>query len=277
MFDQRLFLLVFLVLFLAIFVMCILKVKKNVDKKSELQTWAQSTKSFVINLDKNVNRLNRFLKSYRSSDLSEVPLYRFNAIRGKSLDLKNYVTDKAYDQIVSAENNGYRLRHYELTRGAVGCFLSHTKLYEQLLEDKNCDFYIIFEDDSIVPPHVINEMRYFVEHAPQDWDMLVFGVIREVVSASNTYYKKVKSWWGLFGYIINKRGAKKFIDEYNATGRKIDKQIDSMMSLMIVQNKLNVYSTKITLIKHNSDGTDIQLPVKVASNIDPFKYEGIEL
>lgn len=230
---------------------------------------------FVINLEKNAERLNHFLNSYFNSDLNVIKLERFNAIYGRKLDLKDYVTNKAYDQIISAEKNGYRVRHYELTRGAVGCFLSHASIFKKLLSDNKHEFYMIFEDDAFVPPKVIHRLEYFVTNAPNDWDILVFGVIREVLYDKGQLFDKVKTWWGLFGYIINKRGAEKFMREFQVN--KIDKQIDSMMSMMIVENKLNVYSSRIHLISHNAEGTDIQLPIKVQRNIDPFKYGNVEL
>jgi GR25 family glycosyltransferase involved in LPS biosynthesis len=212
------------------------------------------------------------------SDIRVIPLERFNAIDGKKLDIKNIVTDKAYKQILSAENNGYRLRHYELTRGAVGCFMSHTSLFKRLRDDESKEFYLIFEDDAMIQPRVIEYIKYYINNAPKDWDMIMFGVLREVISKQGKDYDKVKVWWGLFGYAVSKKGANTFLDYLNTHG-KIDKQIDSMMSMMTVENRLAVYSTKIHFIGHNEEGarTDIQLPVRLAKNINPFKYDNIEL
>ena len=273
--DQRLLLIVFILLFLALLIVCLINVGTKIRHDNKIKELGKRMQCYVINLEKNVERLNHFLNSYSKSDLSALKLERFNAINGKKLDLKDYVTNKAYDQIISAERNGYRVRHYELTRGAVGCFLSHASIFKKLLTDDKHEFYMIFEDDAFVPPKIIDRLEYLINHAPQDWDILVFGVIREVLSDRGILYDKVKAWWGLFGYIINKRGAEKFMKEFQAN--KIDKQIDSMMSMMIVENKLNVYSSRVHLISHNAEGTDIQLPVKVQRNIDPFKYGNIEL
>jgi len=273
--DQRLLLIVFVLLFLAILIICVINFSNRISHNKKIKALEKRMKCFVINLEKNAERLNHFLNSYSKSDLSAIKLERFNAINGRKLDLKDYVTNKANDQIISAEKNGYRVRHYELTRGAVGCFLSHASIFKKLLSDDKHEFYMIFEDDAFVPPKVINRLEHLISHAPQDWDILVFGVIREVLAEKGQLFDKVKAWWGLFGYVINKRGAEKFMNEFKTN--KIDKQIDSMMSMMIVENKLNVYSSKDHLISHNAEGTDIQLPVKVQRNIDPFKYGNIEL
>jgi GR25 family glycosyltransferase involved in LPS biosynthesis len=260
------------------FMVCVYQIVIILKTKSQTKQFSSTTKSYVINLEKNKDRLALFTRRYFESDISKIELDRFNAVNGKTIDIRNYVTEKAYRQISNAEENGYRLRHYELTRGAVGCFLSHTALYAKLLKDDSKEFYIIFEDDAVVPPVVLKQIEYYLSNAPQDWDILLFGAIRQIIKEKTESYNKINAWWGLFGYAINKRGAKKFMDELEKQ-QKIDKQIDSMMSMMIVENKLNVYSTRKTLINHNADGleTDIQLPIKVAKNIDPFKYDDVEL
>jgi GR25 family glycosyltransferase involved in LPS biosynthesis len=276
MFTQWWLLILFIILFVLLLVIIIIYVGFKVNNSKIITTFSKKTKSFVINLEKNADRLTRFKDSYDESDINIIPLERFNAVNGKTLDLEKYVTEKAYDQIVSAEKNGYRLRHYELTRGAVGCFMSHRTLYKKLIDDPDHDFYLIFEDDAFTPKNLIKPLQLYIDNAPYDWDILLFGVIREVIDKKGKLFDKVKTWWGLFGYAINKKGAKKFINELNVK-KRIDKQIDSMMSMMIQDNKLNVYSSSVDLIKHDSRGTDIQLPIKLQSEINPYKYENIEL
>lgn len=266
----------FIILFVVLLIITIIYVGTKINNSKIIKKFSKKTKSFVINLEKNADRLARFTDSYDESDINIIPLERFNAVNGKTLELQKYVTDKAYDQINSAETNGYRLRHYELTRGAVGCFMSHTTLYKKLLDDREYDFYLIFEDDAFVPQSVIKPLQLYLDNAPYDWDIIVFGVIREVIDQKGKLFDKVKTWWGLFGYAINKKGAKKFVNELNEK-KRIDKQIDSMMSMMIQENKLNVYSSSVHLIKHDSDGTDIQLPIKLQSDINPYNYENVEL
>lgn len=229
----------------------------------------------VINLDKNILRMKRFYNSYNKSDLSEIPLKRFSAINGNDIDLKYYVTYDAYIQILNSEKTGYRDHHYELTRGAVGCFLSHASLFKQLCSDVDNDYYVIFEDDAHIPLKVIKKMEFIVQNAPKDWDVILFGSIREVLFEKNLFYDKVKAFWGNHGYAINKKGCKKFMDVYRKN--KIDKQIDSMMSLMTIKNNLIIYSPHMHLITSNSDGTDIQLPIRDNPMVNPYLYKDIEL
>lgn len=279
MLDNKIYLLIiFLVTFIVVLVFYIIHKNMMIKIDNKQKQFALKTKCFVINLDRNYKRLHLFLNSYNNSDITAIELKRFSAIDGKTVDIKKYVTDDAFQQIDSAETNGYRLRHYELTRGAVGCFLSHTSLYNELVNDNDNDIYIIFEDDAKLPKQCISKIIFFIENAPADWDILLFGTIRQVISHRSPLYDKVLSWWGLYGYAINKKGANKFLTELALSG-KIDKQIDSIMSYIVHEKKLNVYSSRIQFINHNADGTetDIQLPVRISKNIDPFKYGQVEL
>lgn len=252
------------------------KYKYSLDNIREIQTLPKKTKSFVINLDRNKDRLNKFITQYYASDLSIIPLQRFTAIDGKTVDLNKYVSEDAYKQILFSEKSGYRLRHYEMTKGAVGCFISHTALYNMLLKDHDVDYYIIFEDDTVIPKQIISLIHLYISNVPDDWDILLFGILRENVNTKINIYDKVDTWWGLFSYAINKKGALKFLNELDII-KKVDQQIDSMMSLMAKQGKLNVYSTSIYLFKQGYNKSDIQVPVKIQLNINPYKYKNIEL
>ena len=274
MFDTRILIVIIFLVLIIFFILSILYIKlRNGNQISLLKL--NKSKCFVINLEKNTARLDNFLDSFNHSDLSPMGVQRFNAILGKNIDLKQYVTERAYTQIISAEKNGYRLRHYELTRGAVGCFLSHTALYKKLLNDPDADQYIIFEDDAYIPPDTLTRIVFLLENAPKEWDILMFGVIRGVPVAVGEIFTQLKTWWGLYGYVINKKGAKKFMDEFNQ--HMIDMQIDSLMSLMAVEDRFNAYASRYHIIKHNASGTDIQLPVRLALDVDPYLYDDVEL
>lgn len=233
-----------------------------------------NTKCWVINLSKNKDRYKRFRYYYDNSDLNKLELERFDAIYGKDLDVKNYITPKAYEILLENEKNKYRTKHYELTRGAIGCYLSHAALYQKLLEDKQYDYYIIFEDDAALMSRVYQRMGEAITLAPNDWDIILFSPIMEVLNGQNKKFKKMQTFWGLCGYAISKRGAQKCINEFNK--KPINMQIDSKLSLMIMQDKLNVYGYKDKTIWHDrSQGTDIQMPVKPIIGVNPYYIEDL--
>lgn len=233
-----------------------------------------SIKCWVINLDKNKDRLDRFMQYYNDSDLKQYELERFQAIYGKELDIEKYVTAKAYEDLLVNEKNNHRTKHYQLTRGAVGCYLSHSTLYEKLLKDDKHDYYFIFEDDAAVLPKVADRINLAIQKAPSDWDIILFSPIYEVEKHVGTYVREPEHFWGLIGYAINKKGAAQFIEEFHK--KKISMQIDSKMTLMIQQKKLRVYIMNEKVIWHDRNIlTDIQMKVKDVPGIDPFVLEDV--
>jgi GR25 family glycosyltransferase involved in LPS biosynthesis len=232
------------------------------------------TKCWVINLKKNVTRLNRFTHFYKESDIATLPLQTFEAIYGKGLDPTKYLSTDAYDTLLLNEKNNYRTKHYQLTRGAIGCYLSHVAIIKKLLDDPDVDYYFIFEDDAAILPSVYDKFSMAIKYAPSDWDMINFSPIMQVVSEESPLFKKFDAFWGTCGYAINKKGAKIFMDEFNR--KLITMQVDSKMSYMITHNDFNVYGYKQQTIWHDhAMGTDIQMPLKKIPNINPFIIEDI--
>lgn len=214
-------------------------------------------KAHVINLKKNTDRYERFMNSYKL----KIPLERFDAIVGKDLDPEKYISKNAYDMLLQSEKNGYRKRHSELTRGAIGCYLSHVELYKKLLND-TCDYYIIFEDDSELLKNTDKVIHEAIINAPDDWDMINFSrdygyTYTQIINK----YIRYNHFYGLTCYIINKKGAKKFLNEFES--KPITMQIDSKMSFMIQNKQFVVYGYKDNILKSHRDyGTDIQIPIQ---------------
>ena len=62
------------------------------------------------------------------------------------------------------------------------------------------------------------------------------------------------------------------MEETNAN--KIDGQIDSYLSRMIQQKKMNVYATKKHLVKSNAVDTNIQVILKPLKGVNPYDFKG---
>ena len=230
-------------------------------------------RTYVINMDKDVERYNKIASYYHNSDLSDLPLERYSAVVGKNVEPSDWLTDDAINDFKQVLNNGYRTHHYQLTYGGIGCFLSHYNLAKQLLgEKKNVDAYIVFEDDTAIPRNLLSHIERNISEFPEDWDYLMFYTIRANGEPSTNKLNKLKSFWGLNGYIINKKGARKLVEETNTN--KIDGQIDSYLSRMIQQKKMNVYATKKHLVKSNAQDTNIQVILKPSKGVNPYDFKG---
>lgn len=232
----------------------------------------RNTTAYVINLDKNTNRLEEFSKSYNSSDISEITMNRFSAILGKNVNIQDWLTDEAIEELYTVEKKGYRTRHYQLTRGAIGCFLSHYELSKKLLSDKRNDYYIIMEDDININPNGFREMQESLLNAPENWDIILFGFHRIIHPEYTGKFIKPGGFWGTHGYVINRKGAKKLVDETNSI--KIDGQIDAFMSRMNQQGKIQIYAYKSNLFFPVGNTSDIQYGLRPRDGIDPFNFKG---
>jgi GR25 family glycosyltransferase involved in LPS biosynthesis len=228
-------------------------------------------KPFVINLDRNGDRLSFFMQQYNSSDLVDVPVQRLKAIDGNNVDVKSIVTPHALEQIKSTEESGFRSKHYQITKGAVGCFLSHLNLYHKLLLDEsNIDAYLIFEDDCLIHKKSMKFIDYFLRPnvVPQGWDMIVLGNFYMNGNVSTDHFFKPDRFFGLYGYIINRSGARK-VTQYMAE-HKISRQIDSELTLI---EGMNIYLTKYKIVKpSNRFESDIQVPIDPQFD-DPFDMD----
>ena len=178
-------------------------------------------------------------------------------------------------QVNKTEKTKRRTHHYQLTKGAVGCFLSHYTLVKQLLDDNSADYYLILEDDIMVNEKILSTIKRYLSIVPTDWDILQLSTLRCVKYNVVGEFVEPSGFWGMQSYIINKRGAKKLVNEVN--NHKIDGQIDAYLSRMKQQNKIKIYITKKRLFFTNENGikSDIQCKVvKEDPNENPFNYKG---
>lgn len=231
--------------------------------------------TWVINLDKNKDRWNTLYKSYKASDLSAVKLNRFSAVQGNKVNLDEYVSQRALQDLILTERYGYRTNHTQLTKGAVGCYLSHVFLMYKLLASQQ-DMFIMLEDDIIIPKRCLKSVKHAIDKAPPDWDMLLLGYGRLSGTFYNRTYVRVDGMWGTHAYIINKKGARRFLENYKED--KVDAQIDMYMGYLSQSKKMNIYAMKPKIIGDPSwDDTDIQVDNDIITKPgeNPFMYRSL--
>lgn len=111
----------------------------------------------VINLDRSFERLKRFLKL--NSHLTDV--VRVPAVDGSTLDREALI------------QSGYINRDLPYSPGALGCALSHLKLWEMAaFEDRSIT---ILEDDAVVSYQFENRARGVLSIIRGDWDIVQWG------------------------------------------------------------------------------------------------------
>jgi GR25 family glycosyltransferase involved in LPS biosynthesis len=144
-------------------------------------------------------------------------------------NIKNYDMIEAIDGIELKNSRElqdlFKDNNFNNRNGVIGCALSHLKLWNQLINDENNNYYVILEDDIELYPnfkkklieHCILFQKYDVEH-------LSLGVYdcnkeqqKKIYTDSIKIFKKdVYKFWNItFAYIISKNAAKKIIDFTN--------------------------------------------------------------
>ena len=233
------------------------------NKKEKGLTFKTKIKTFVINLDRRQDRWDKFEKENKQ-DLDFLKFERFSAIDGKKLK-----SNRQLQQIF--ENNDYKMR-----KAMVGCFMSHVKLYCDLINsDDDTQAYLFLEDDiSIVPDFKskFNDLICKLENV--SWDIAFLGHhVRDLsnqdhfnkekypeIEKWDVYTSFVNSLGSTASYMITKDGAKKFLNFLNRTGAT--NGIDTCLQKSA--NELNVYYCSPHLIYSecfrgdNNPDSDIQ-------------------
>lgn len=196
-------------------------------------------KIYYINLERRPDRLEHILNEINKIKFKG-EVERIDAIDGKKLDLnklsRNVIKENAILDAINPESALY----YKMTRGAIGCALSHRECYLKIIKECNdTDYVLILEDDASIDPNIIPKLKKYLKYIPK-YDCLFLG---SHYYKENPYYKgttlydKIFACWGLFGYIINKKAAKIFMTMF-----PLSKQIDSEM--IKVLKKMNTFSLK---------------------------------
>ena len=97
---------------------------------------------YVINLDSSPKRFETIHAQTKKMGLE---IKRISGING------NELTDAEIKENYSETLNNKRFRR-KLTRGEIGCHLSHRKIWKKLV-DENIDIAIILEDDALLMPY----------------------------------------------------------------------------------------------------------------------------
>ena len=113
----------------------------------------------LINLDRSTERLRRF--NERNGHLDNV--VRVSATDGSTLDREALIS------------SGCISGDLEYGPGALGCALSHVKLWEMAVAQNQS--ITIFEDDIIVSQQFAKRAREVLSVLPTDWDIILWGYI----------------------------------------------------------------------------------------------------
>jgi GR25 family glycosyltransferase involved in LPS biosynthesis len=224
---------------------------------------------YLINMQANSDRLESFIEQYMMSDLRYKKFSRFAAVDGATLDTGAFVTQFALDEINTTLSSGYRTKHYQLTKGAVGCYLSHLSLYNKIAKG-DAPYGLIFEDDVRIDSNLFAKINKNLETIPNNWDILLFGCHCIVCDKFEKHYD-AERFFLLHAYIVKKESARKIFNYLDK--KKIEQQIDSELSDMVTVGQLKIFCLRDTIARQDNRTfrTTIQTPLKMVAGVDPYQ------
>lgn len=163
------------------------------------------------------------------------------------------------------------LAHYlQMTRPAVGCFLSHLSLWKRFLQS-GAERILILEDDAVPTPDcTLIHTRAVLAAMPADADMLLLGcTIMDGLAEPTTAPRLSRVYYynGTYGYILTRNGCQKLLPRMLPVVTHIDNQI----SLELVRDRagLRAYACEPRLIGHDfTVYSDVYVPVLDTSLAD---------
>ena len=240
---NRLFILIIIIIIIIIIIFLFFKSQATLD--------IRNIKIYVINMKSSVNRRNHIKKILRNYNYEFV-----NAVNGKELHSNDF------NNITS---NSLR----ELSRGEVGCFLSHKKVYKKFL-NSNEDYCLILEDDIQLCKNFVYEINKCLSQINNFDIFYCFNV--SLYQFYNTIGDDVKNYfpekWDknlpllldqdyskdcvlatgprlcTHAMILSKKAAKQLMNNM----RKIMVPIDVQIHFKNVRRGLNIYGSKKNLI-----------------------------
>ena len=161
-------------------------------------------KILVLNLARSPDRSARMEKSLSKLNVA----YEFaDATDGNALSADDYAK---YSEPLANKVSGR-----PLSKGEIGCSLSHLKLYERLLESKD-ECYLILEDDVDIGIMLLEALKQR-EHFPHDWVFINFMTDKKGVAFGEPIFDiyRMTRFPGRVNRtsvnLVNRKGAKKLL------------------------------------------------------------------
>ena len=214
-------------------------------------------KIYIINLDRNKDRYKTCVNMLNKLGGIFNNFVRLPAVDGKKLE-KNQIYDLLTVSALHSLYNYYHLDSDIRSVGAIGCYLSHHKIWEDMIKNdyKNV---IVFEDDT---SNVKNYEKIieFLNNLPVDYDIAFlnyynYNISRKdgneltninnhwCVSLDNTYFFTDS-------YVISKKGAEKLIEKAFPISEQVDAYIHNIATL---NSNFKRYFSKKKLFKQNGE------------------------
>lgn len=216
----------------------------------------------VINLERRQDRKLTAISKFTEANMLEFDDYEFI----KGIDGKQLTPDNKDLRIFLGNDFVNR-------RGVIGCALTHYRLWNQLVNDEDHDFYLIMEDDFRLCEDFKTKLKS-IDDELREKEFLFLGYhmydeIRkrfgEVYNRESTYDFTIKPLaldlyiGGFFCYSVNKVGARKMLDYIKING--IKHGIDYLNKIIPTINNFEV-TPQLCFSEWNEGGREIDSDIQ---------------
>ena len=201
-------------------------------------------KTLVINLSHRKDRLEKF-KENNSEFISYDVLKAVDGYKLEYAELQRMGFDTDHNWIDPILNT-------PLTKGEVGCFLSHWKAWKQCI--KLNEPILVLEDDAIVTEDFSYDELYKLRRQGYNFAYLGWKEMEESININEKFVKPVYPYWGL-AYVITPESAKIL-----TKGKPKIIPVDEYLPRMIEKLNVVAYKENVIVPRDRKDG---------GSNINP--------
>jgi glycosyl transferase family 25 len=195
----------------------------------------------LINLARSTDRLAACASQLDSYSL---PFDRIEAVNGDTLDVSTV------NELYNFGDSSY---HKHMTRGELGCYLSHARAWQAIV-DEQLDYAVILEDDILLQDHIQQGLEA-ITYIQQPWDVIKLA---EAPAKRNAVHQIPAGDFSLITYnkvpsrtcaqVVSLSGARKLL----ATSININRPIDIELQYWW-ESELSVFGLKPYVVKANHD------------------------
>ena len=234
----------------------------------------------IVNLERREDRKTNTINVFKDACITDFTFF-------KAIDGKELISTNELKRIFNGNDFGNR-------RGVIGCAMSHLTLWRDLIEDKQYNYYIIFEDDLTIPDiknfkERIDKLKINKEFEKNEMIFLgytmfenkrkqvshIYDNLNEIgINEIGIIDSKVEQLnhelyiGGTFAYSINKVGAQKMIDYISTNG--IKHGIDYVMKIVPDLNRYELQPL-IVMSEWNEDASK-QIDSDIQTNYDSLDF-----
>ncbi|MFC0445772.1 glycosyltransferase family 25 protein [Pseudidiomarina halophila] len=186
-------------------------------------------KVLVINLERSPQRWHAMVEQLEASGL---PYERVEAVAGDTLTAEQIA--QVFDSKAARHNY-----HYQLSRGEIGCYLSHLKAWQTIL-NQQLDYAIVLEDDVVLDAKFRLLPKVIVQ-CDEAWDLIKIAapfkqqksyVLNQLDGFRSVRFKKPPM--GACGHVVSAAGAAKLLAQRPPFFRPVDVDLQWQTELGLV-------------------------------------------